>query len=178
MSRQAEAGKGMKRCTRLLWLSALAGFCMPTTTRAAVSGGDRAFLVEVMQINVNEIELSTLAAKRAANPELKTFAEKMITDHKMLQKKLRPFAMAWSVPAPTHLDAAHHDAYRALKKLRGQAFDKQYIAVIDKDHNNMLEAFTHEANVASDPDFKATVISEKSVIAAHTNMADDLKSKL
>ena len=75
-------------------------------------------------------------------------------------------------------DAAHHDAYRALKKLRGPAFDKQYIDVIDKDHNNMLEAFTHEANVASDPDFKFTVISEKSVIAAHTNMADDLKSKL
>lgn len=168
----------MKRSPGLLWIAAIAAFYMPATTRAAVSGGDRAFLIEAMQSNVNVIALSTLAVKRAAKPELKDFAQKMITDHKMLQKKLRPFAMAWSVSAPAHLDAAHHDAYRKLQKLRGPAFDKQYIDVTDKDHNDILVAFTHEANVASDPDFKSTVVSEKSVIAAHTNMADDLKSKL
>lgn len=168
----------MSRSPGRLWLILLAGSCMATASYGAVSGADRAFLVQAMQSDVNEIALSALAVKRTANPDVKTYAHKMVDDHKLLEKRMRPFAMAWSVPPPTHMDAAHHDAYRKLRKLRGSAFDKQYVEVIYKDHNGILEAFTHEANVASDPDFKSTVVSEKSVIAAHTNMADDLKNKL
>lgn len=156
----------------------LATLCMPAIANGTVNGADRSFLIRAMQSDVNEIALSKLAAKRASNPEVKAFAQKMITDHTMLDKKMQPFAMAWSVPPPRHMDAAHRSEYRQLRKLRGAKFDRQYIATVYKDHNGILEAFTHEANVGSDPDFKSTVISEKSVIAAHTNMADDLKSKL
>jgi putative membrane protein len=156
----------------------LAIACMAGESYATVSGADRAFLVQAMQSNVNEIALSTLAVKKASNPEVKALAHKIVSDHKMLQKKWKPFAMAWSVPLPKHMDAGHRNTYSQLRKLRGSEFDKQYIAAIYQDHNSILEAFTHEANVASDPDFKSTVISEKSVIAAHTNMADDLKGKL
>ena len=159
-------------------MAVIAAACMCVTAHAAVSGADRAFLIEAMQSDVNEIALSTLAVKRAAKAEVKNFARKMVGDHQLLEKQMQPFAMAWSVPPPTHMDAAHHDAYRKLRKLRGSAFDKQYIDLMQKDHNDILVAFTHEANVVSDPDFKGTVISEKSVIAAHANMADDLKYKL
>jgi putative membrane protein len=168
----------MSRSPGPLCLGVVLACCMLPTALAAVSGADRDFLVRAMQSNVNEIALSTLAAKRAVNPDVKRFAEKLAADHKVLEKKLRPFAMAWSITVPTQMDAAHLQAYRKLRKLRGPAFDKQYMAVVYPDHNNILEAFTHEANVATDVDFKATVISEKSVIAAHTNMADDLNGKL
>lgn len=167
----------MNRSPGRLCLMLLVACCTAFVSHAAVSGADRAFLVRAMQANVNEIALSTLAAKRAKNPEVKGFAQKMIADHKMLQKKMRPFAMAWSVSVPTHVDASHRKAYRQLRKLRGKAFDKQFINLVFQEHNQILVAFTHEANVASDPDFKSTVISEKTVIAAHTNMADDLKNK-
>jgi putative membrane protein len=145
---------------------------------AAITNGDKQFLIQASQSNVDEIRFSSLAEKKASRPEVKAFAQKMVLDHKALEKKMKPFAMAWSVKQPAALDADHRREYRKLKALSGAAFDKEYMAFMDKDHNQILEAFTHEANVATDPDFKSTVISEKSVVAAHTNMADELKDKL
>jgi putative membrane protein len=172
-------GVQMRRVPVFLYLSVVAGVpLLPFAAHATVSEGDRQFLIKAGQANVNEIKLSHLATRKASRPDVKAFAEKMVSDHTMLEKKLRPFAMAWSVNLPAEPDADHQAEYRKLRKLSGADFDKEYINVMEKDHNQVLEAFTHEADVASDPDFKFTVISEKSVIAAHTNMADDLKGKL
>jgi putative membrane protein len=161
-----------------LWMLLGTTFCICTVAHAAVTQDDKQFLIKAAQANVNEIALSRLAHTRASRQEVKAYAGKIVTDHTVLEKKLRPFAMAWSVTLPVHFDAAHKAEYKKLRHLSGAAFDKEYMNVIATDHNALLVAFTHEANVASDPDFKSTVISEKSVIAAHTNMADDLKSKL
>jgi putative membrane protein len=164
-----------------LWalLSALGTIlCISTIAGAAVTQEDRQFLTRAAQANLDTIMLSRLAKTRASRPDVKAFAEKMVTDHTILQKKLQPFALAWSVTLPKTADAEHRAEYRKLRHLSGAAFDKEYVNVMDKDHNDVLVAFTHEANIASDPDFKSTIISEKSVTAAHTNMADDLKSKL
>jgi putative membrane protein len=169
----------MKRSPGLLYVSVvIMPLCLSGMARAAITEQDKDFLMKAAQANVNEIRFSALAKAKASRPEVKTFAGKAVTDHRMLQKKLRPFAIAWSVTLPTALDAEHRALYKKLRKLSGAAFDKAYMDVMDTDHNATLEAFTHEVNIASDPDFKDTVISEKSVIAAHTNMADDLKSKL
>jgi putative membrane protein len=169
----------MQRVPVFLYLSvvAVAPLCS-INAHATVSKGDRQFLLKVAQANVNEIKLSQLAARKASRPDVKAFAAKIVKDHKLLEKKLRPFALAWSVTLPAKLDTDHRDEYRKLEKLSGADFDKEYMNVMDQDHNQVLVAFTHEADVASDPDFKSTVISEKSVIAAHTNMADELKGKL
>jgi putative membrane protein len=169
----------MNRSPGLLYVSAVTlNLCLSGMAHAAITDQDKDFLTEAAQANVNEIRFSLLARTKASRPEVRAFAEKMVNDHRMLQKKLQPFAMAWSITPPAKLDAEHKAAYKQLRKLSGAAFDKAYMDVIDKDHNATLEAYTHEANVVSDPDFKSTVISEKSIIAAHTNMADDLKSKL
>ncbi len=169
----------MKRSPGLWYVSAVTvTLCFTAIARAAITEQDKVFLMKAAQANVNEIRFSVLAKARASRPDVKAFAGKMVTDHTLLQKKLRPFAMAWSVTLPRTLDAQHRASYKNLRKLSGAAFDKAYMDVMDTDHNATLEAFTHEVNIVSDPDFKSTVIGEKSVIAAHTNMADDLKSKL
>jgi putative membrane protein len=155
-----------------------ATLCFSTITRAAVTERDRQFLIKAAQTNVNVIKLSRLARTRAGRTDVKGYAGKMVADHTALEKKLKPFAMAWSVPLPATPDVDTKTEYKKLRHLSGLAFQKEYVDVMCKDHNAVLEAFTHEANVASDADFKSTVIQEKSVIAAHTNMADDLKSKL
>ena len=160
-----------------LWIAS-AIFYICAIGHAAVTAEDRQFLIKTAQANVNEIRLSRLAKTRASMPEVRAYAGKMVIDHTALEKKMEPFAMAWSVTLPKTIDAEHRAEYKKLRHLSGAAFDKEYMNVMDKDHNAVLEAFTHEANIASDPDFKSTVISAKSVIAAHTNMADDLKNKL
>jgi hypothetical protein len=49
---------------------------------------------------------------------------------------------------------------------------------VTADHPKALDAFTMEADTTTDLDFKTAVTSGKSVVAAHTRMGDDLKTKL
>jgi putative membrane protein len=46
------------------------------------------------------------------------------------------------------------------------------------DHANALDAFTTEAKDTKDAKFRAAVIQGKTMVAAHKNMAYDLKKKL
>jgi putative membrane protein len=46
------------------------------------------------------------------------------------------------------------------------------------DHGKALDAFTDEAKNTKDMKFKATVLKGKTHVAAHKNMAYDLKKKL
>ena len=48
----------------------------------------------------------------------------------------------------------------------------------DNHYYEALDAFTQEADTTTDAKFKAAVTNGKSVVAAHTSMADDLKAKL
>jgi putative membrane protein len=57
-------------------------------------------------------------------------------------------------------------------------FDKEYIDQMVTDHANALRAFTIEAKDTHDPKFRAAVLKGKTMVAAHKNMAYDLKKKL
>jgi putative membrane protein len=46
------------------------------------------------------------------------------------------------------------------------------------DHSKALSAFTSEAKDTKDAKFRAVVIKGKTAVAAHKNMAYDLKKKL
>jgi putative membrane protein len=46
------------------------------------------------------------------------------------------------------------------------------------DHHKALDAFTKESDTTTDAKFKAAVLKGKAVVAAHTQMADSLNSKM
>ena len=54
-------------------------------------------------------------------------------------------------------------------------FDKEYIDQMVSDHAKALSAFTSEAKDTKDVKFQAAVIKGKTAVAAHKNMAYDLK---
>jgi putative membrane protein len=130
------------------------------------------------QSDFNEIQLSKLAETKATNPSVKTFAHEMVADHTSLETKMKPFATAWGLTPPTALDADHQAIYDKLNSLSGSDFDEEYMEAMTTDHHKALDAFTKEVDTTTDAKFKTAVMSGKSVVAAHTSMADDLKSKL
>jgi len=60
----------------------------------------------------------------------------------------------------------------------GKDFDKEYMDQMVTDHSKALSAFTTEAKDTKDAKFKVAVIKGKSHVAAHKNMAYDLKKKM
>jgi putative membrane protein len=155
----------------------LAAALIPATAKAATDD-DKKFLAMAAQSDQNEIALSTVAQHKATNPAVKAFAEKMIAEHTKMTDSMKPFAESWGLTPPTGPDSDHQSALEKLNGLSGADFDKEYISDMVTDHSKALSAFTTEAKDTKDVKFKAAVIKGKTAVAAHKNMAYDLKKKL
>ena len=162
----------MKAAWSAVVVIALAG------TAAAQSHGDKSFMETASQGNVTEVELGKLALKKSQNPDVRSFAEKMIKDHQALGKKMAPL-MAQAGAKPSYsMNIEHQHLYNKLNGLSGAAFDKEYAEAMDKDHHEDLKEFRDEINSAKIPEIKSTVIEGEKIIAEHTRMADELAQKM
>ena len=83
------------------------------------------------------------------------------------------------INGPADENLVHHQKeYDKLNGLSGADFDKEYIDQMVTDHAKALRAFTSEAKDTKDAKFRAVVLQDKTMVAAHKNMAYDLKKKL
>ena len=144
----------------------------------AQSDDDKKFLSMAAQSDQNEIALSKLASDKATNPDVKAFADKMVTEHTQMTESMKPFADQWGLTPPMGPDADHKKEMDKLNGLSGKDFDKEYIDQMVTDHTKALSAFTKEAKDTKDAKFRAAVIKGKTAVAAHKNMAYDLKKKM
>ncbi|MBB5058422.1 putative membrane protein [Granulicella aggregans] len=150
---------------------------LPVAARAATDD-DKKFLATAAQSDQNEIALSKLASDKATNPAVKAFADKMVTEHEKMTSDMKPFADSWGLTAPQGPDADHQKSLDKLNGLSGADFDKEYMSDMVSDHAKALSAFTSEAKDTKDVKFRSAVIKGKTAVAAHKNMAYDLKKKL
>ena len=154
-----------------------AAMMLPSKAKAA-DDNDKKFLATAAQADVNEIKLSELAEEKATNPDVKAFAKKMVTEHKAMSASMKPFADEWGLTPPDGPDADHQKEWDKLNGMSGKDFDKEYMDQMVSDHAKALDLFTSEAKDSKDAKFKAAVIKGKTRVAAHKNMAYDLKKKL
>jgi putative membrane protein len=155
-----------------------AAILMVSFSARAQSDDDKKFLAKAAQSNLNEIKLSQLAEQKATDPAIKAFAHKMVVEHHKIGNSLKPFLEAWNVTPATNLDDDGQKAYDKLSGLSGADFDKEYIDRMVSDHATALDDFTSEAKDTKDAKFRSVVLRDKTMIAAHKNMAYDLKKKL
>lgn len=169
----------MKKTTQVICCAVLglAAVLLPSKAKAATDD-DKKFLATAAQSDQNEIALSQLAVQKATNPAVKAFADKMVTEHTKMTESMKPFADSWGLTPPSGPDADHQKELDKLNGLSGADFDKEYMSQMVTDHSKALSAFTTEAKDTKDVKFRAAVIKGKTAVAAHKNMAYDLKKKL
>jgi putative membrane protein len=144
----------------------------------AATDDDKKFLALAAQSDQNEIAMSKLAESKASNPSVKTFAQKMVSEHTAMTASMKPFAESWGLTPPKGPDQDHQEAISKLNGLSGNDFDKEYMSDMVSDHAKALDAFTSEAKDTKDAKFRAAVLKGKTKVAAHKNMAYDLEKKL
>ena len=170
----------MKRATYLMCCLTIGSAAMmfTHTAKAQATDDDKKFLTEASQGNYDEIQLGKLAAEKASNLDVKAFGQRMVTDHTKLGRSMKPYADEWGIAAPTGLSSDAQKVYDKLQGMSGPDFDKEYMSDMVSDHTKDLDAFTKEVKDTKDAKFRASVEQGKSVVAAHKNMAYDLKKKL
>jgi putative membrane protein len=134
---------------------------------------DKSFIKDATEGSQAEINFAKLALAKSKDPNVRKFAERMITDHSKLIVDMRPFTLKYDVKASGE-PVLDHAKYEELKMKSGTDFDRAYVEAMVKDHNDDLNDFIKEENSTSDPQLKATVEKGEKVIREHTEMIDNI----
>ncbi len=133
--------------------------------------------------NAAEIGTSELAKERAANSEVKSFANDMITGHQAMQKEADMLATRLNVipqPAGTadqmqQMVAATVDT---LKTLDGAQFDQKYMAFQVQSHQTTLDNLRRFETATTNADLKAMITKAIPAVQGHLERAQKIESSL
>lgn len=137
-----------------------------------VAEADQHFMDKAAQGNMAEVDLGKLAEQNAQSPEVKSFAERMVTDHTKADDQLKQVAAQQGVTLPAGLNTEFETTRAALAKLHGEAFDKAYMKDIVTDHKKDVAEFRHESTAAEDPALKDWVGTTLPVLESHLQEAE------
>jgi putative membrane protein len=124
-----------------------------TGDETIVSAGDRDFVEDMTVAGMAEVELGKLAKERGTSPEVKQFADMMVTDHTKAGSELKPIAQRYGIPMPSQLDEQHRDLQAKLAAMRGAEFDREYMKAMVQGHQDVidrLQARTEEHKFGDD----------------------------
>jgi len=147
-------------------------------TTGTLAPADHNFVNEAAIGGMAEVELGNLAKEKASNSDVKSFGERMATDHGKANDELKSWAEQKNVTLPTELDAKHKALRDRLAKLSGEAFDKAYMREMVADHNHDVAAFKRESTSAKDPDLKAWAGKTLPTLEEHQKLAKETNAKV
>jgi putative membrane protein len=158
----------------------------PPPTPAPAAGGltDPQIAAIVVAANQVDIEAGNLAVKKTKNPEVKKFAEQMVTDHTAINKAAVELVTKLKV-TPAESDASKGlvsggaETRAKLEKLDGAAFDKAYVDNEVAYHKAVIDTIdTKLVPSASNTELKNTLITVKPTIEEHLKHAEMIQQKL
>jgi len=135
---------------------------------------ERMFLQRAAEGGTAEVQLGKLAVEKASADDVKAFGQKMVDDHTQLNNQMAPLAESKGVALPRKMGKADQAEYDKLAGLSGEAFYKEYVAYMVKDHHEYLREFRTAAMNTNDPDMKMALDKAAKVIREHMVMADKL----
>jgi putative membrane protein len=111
-------------------------------TKPNLNETDETFVEVAAKSNMAEIEFGTLAATKATDPALKTFAQEMVTEHTTAKNELKDLADDFSgIEWPNDLDEGHEAILTQLNDAEGYTFDSLYIKSQVTLHEDAVSAF-------------------------------------
>jgi len=138
---------------------------------------DKTFVHKASAAGLAEVNLSTLASRRARNEDVRKFAQHIITDHTKANQELNRLADRKKLPVAQTMDKKHQEAETKLAKLEGADFDRQYIHQMVEDHRQAVSLFENESKNGKDEDLKAWAGKTLPGLREHLKMAQKLAGK-
>jgi len=115
---------------------------------------DAALVRDVALKNLAVIELSRIALDKTANPDIKSFAQKMIDDHRAAGDKLKSVVSGQPIDWPAELDNEQKDTADKLTQKQGVGFDRDYLKAMVEDHEDLTAKLESRLDVQSLADWK------------------------
>jgi putative membrane protein len=156
----------------------------PTPPPAATGPTDPQIAAIVVAANQVDIDAGNLAIKKTKNPEVKKFAELMVTDHTAVNKGAVELVTKLKV-TPEETDASKGliaggaDNRAKLEKLDGAAFDRAYVDNEVAYHKAVINVLTTQLiPSAKNAELESTLVGVKPAFDAHLEHAEKLQATL
>ena len=155
-----------------------------TPTPPASGLNDSQIAAIVVAANQVDIDAGQLAIKKAKNPEVKKFAERMVVDHTAVNKAAVELVTKLNVtPAETDasksLTSGGAEARAKLEKLEGDAFDRAYVDNEVAYHEAVIKVLDSQLiTSATNAELKAALVGAKPAFDAHLQHAKQIRSAL
>jgi putative membrane protein len=155
-----------------------------TTTNVAATGGiavtaeDAKFATDAANGGLAEVALGKLAQTKATNPQVKSFADMMVTDHSKVNDELAAIAKAKNITLPAAPDADHQKKLDDLSKLSGKDFDKAYVDAMVDGHKKTLDLMNMAAKDCKDSELKAFAAKTAPVVQTHLDAINKIHDSM
>jgi putative membrane protein len=138
----------------------------------------------VVTANQVDVDAGKLAKSKSHSKEVQEFAQRMITDHSGVNKSATDLVQKLHITPESNatsesLQNGGDDNLAALKKLKGDAFDKAYVDHEVAYHEAVLQAVDETLiPSAQNAELKGLLIKVRPAIAAHLDHAKHIQTEL
>jgi putative membrane protein len=140
-----------------------------------LSRADRKFIQQAAEGGMFEVQVAQLAASKATDPNVKSFAEKLVKEHTEANNELVQLANSKKVELPAAPPRAKRRDIEQLGKRTGSEFDQAFVREVGiKDHEKDIKMFEKGSEKAKDPQLKAWIDKTLPHLREHLAMAQKL----
>lgn len=137
-----------------------------------LSEDDRRFMEKAAIGGLFEVSTGSAVSPKAKKPEVKSFADRMVSDHSKASDELKQLATAKGVTLPADMDDEHKQKMQSI--VSAADVDKAYMEEMAKDHDKDVKEFEEAAQKAQDPDLKAWIEKTLPVLKDHQRNAHSI----
>jgi putative membrane protein len=155
-----------------------------------VAQGDVALVAKVHETNQKEIRMGQLASDKAKSRRVETYARKLVSDHKAMDRELMSYArkkglepqleqVAVGGTAAPQTDAAKAEAdmHARLMGETGNEFDQDFVATMVDEHDRAIEMVRSARDSATDPELRKLLDKALPKLEQHRKQAQELLDK-
>ncbi len=135
--------------------------------------------------NRGEIALGKLGEKMATNPQVKSFARMLVTDHEKLLTGTSQLSSKLAAPVDTSsgdaADLANHDMGEIkdlMGKAKGADWDKAFLDQVIEGHQKILSGLQADAKGSPSASVRSSLEQASGVVQQHLTKAQDLKTNV
>jgi putative membrane protein len=142
------------------------------------SDRDTSFLAKAIEANQHEIMMAQMAMQRSSSPEVKSVAQKLISDHTQLLQQLQGLKGS-NTDSTTRGNYSDSTGVNAMyNNISGITFDRQWVGEMIAGHQKTLSDFRAELAQANDANLKTVINNALPVIQDHLKQLQILRGKM
>jgi putative membrane protein len=148
-----------------------------TTTSVVTDEKSSTFLTKAANSGMAEVQLAKLAQQKATIDAVKNFAAMLERDHSAANNQVKSLAGQRNVSLPASPSEEKQKMYTDMEKMTGKAFDKEYISMMVKSHNDGIALFEDTRSNASDIDIKNFADKTLPTLKMHLDSAKAIQKR-